>query len=213
MTSKPYMRTLLFSVLCLAAFVGVSVLADSPKSARVSQPAPNFTLTGADGKTHSLADYKGKFVVLEWTNPECPFVKRFYGTDAMQSLQKTETGKGVVWLRINSSAEGHEGYQSASDLASYGKDNHVAATESLLDPTGHVGHLYGARTTPHMFVIDPKGVLVYAGGIDNNATADPSDTPPSSNYVTAALDEAMAGQPVKTPTAKPYGCSVKYASN
>ena len=213
MTSNPYMRTLLFSVLCLAAFVGVSVLADSPKSAHVGQAAPNFTLTGADGKTHSLAEYKGKFVVLEWTNPDCPFVKRFYRTDAMQSLQKAETAKGVTWLRINSSAEGHEGYQSASDLASYEKDNHVAATESLIDPTGHVGHLYGARTTPHMFVINPKGVLVYAGGIDNDPTADPSETPPSSNYVTAALDEAMAGQPVKTPTAKPYGCSVKYASN
>ena len=213
MPSYLHMRTLLFSALCLCAFVGVTVLADSPKSASVGQPAPDFTLTGSDNKPHSLADYKGKFVVLEWTNPQCPFVQRFYGTKAMQSLQKTETAKGVAWVRINSSAEGKEGYQSVTDIAAYNKAHHVAATATLIDPTGQVGHLYGARTTPQMFVINPKGVLIYAGGIDDNATADPSDVPASTNYVTKALDEAKAGQPVKTSTSSPYGCSVKYASN
>jgi AhpC/TSA family len=213
MTSKFYMRTFLFSALCLAAFFGVALLADAPKSASVGHTAPNFTLTGGDGKQHSLADYKGKFIVLEWTNPQCPFVKRFYGTKAMQTLQKKETGNGVVWLRINSSADGKEGFQTASDVSSYEKDEGVASTVTLLDPTGKVGHMYGARTTPHMFVINPKGELIFAGGIDNNPTAEPSDVPPASNNVTAALDEAMAGKPVTTPTAKPYGCSVKYASN
>lgn len=213
MTSKLYMRTFIFSALCLSAFLGLNVLADVSKSATVGQPAPNFTLTGSDGKPHSLDDYKGKFVVLEWTNPDCPFVKRFYGTNAMQELQKKETAKGVIWLRINSSAEDKQGYQSAADLVSYDKEHHVAATASLIDPTGQVGHMYGARTTPQMFVINSKGVLVYAGGIDNNPTADSSDIPSQTNYVTEAINEAMAGEPVKTPTARPYGCSVKYASD
>lgn len=215
MTSHLYMQKILFAALCLGALLSVTVSAQntSSTSATIGQTAPDFTLQGSDGKQHSLADYKGKFIVLEWTNPQCPFVRRFYSSGAMQKLQKTETAKNVVWLRINSSAEGHEGYQSVSDLASYVKDQSVAATASLLDPNGQVGHIFGARTTPHMFVIDPKGVLIYAGGIDNDPTADVSDTPPASNYVTTALDEAMAGKPVSTPTAPPYGCSVKYASN
>ena len=124
-----------------------------------------------------------------------------------------ETAKGVVWLRINSSAQGHEGYQDATTLAAYEKTNHVAATESLLDPDGQVGHAYGARTTPHMFVINPKGELIYAGGIDSKPSPDPADIPSATNYVASALSESMAGQPVKVTTAPPYGCSVKYASN
>jgi len=215
MTSHIYMQKIIFTALCLGAFLGITVSAQntSQKSATVGQPAPNFTLAGGDGKQHSLADYKGKFVVLEWTNPNCPFVHKFYDSDTMQQLQKTETAKGVVWLRINSSAEGKPDYQTPADLAAYEKENHVAATASLIDPSGQVGHLYGARTTPHMFVIDPKGVLIYAGGIDNTPSADPATIATAKNYVTAALDEAMAGEPVTTPTARPYGCSVKYASN
>jgi peroxiredoxin len=204
------MHKILLTTLCLGAFLGLNAIADK---ATVGQPAPNFTLTGADDKPHSLSDYSGKFVVLEWTNPNCPFVHKFYDSGTMQALQKEETGKGVVWLRINSSAAGHEGYQDPAALAAYEKDNHVAATESLLDPDGQVGHLYGARTTPHMFVIDAKGTLVYAGGIDNKPSPDPETIPGATNYVTAALDEARAGQPVATPTARPYGCAVKYASN
>ncbi len=181
-------------------------------SAIVGQPAPNFTLTGADGKPHTLADYKGKFVVLEWTNPNCPFVKKFYNSDTMQGLQQKETAQGVAWLRINSGAPGHDGYQTVPDLASYIAANHVNATESLLDPTGRVGHMYGARNTPQMFVIDPKGILIYAGGIDDHPSPDPADIATAKNYVVAALDQARAGQSVATPTAPPYGCSIKYAS-
>lgn len=215
MTSYHYMRTIIFAALCLGALLSITVSAQNPTStaATVGQSAPDFTLQGADGKTHSLANYQGKYVVLEWTNPQCPFVHKFYDSGTMQKLQKTETAKGVVWLRINSSAKGHEGYQAVGDLASYVTNQHVAATESLLDPDGKVGHTYGARTTPHMFVIDPKGVLIYAGGIDNKPSADPADIETAKNYVTTALDEAMAGKPVATPTARPYGCSVKYASN
>ncbi|HEY0256203.1 MAG TPA: redoxin domain-containing protein, partial [Candidatus Methylacidiphilales bacterium] len=160
-----------------------------------------------------LSDFHGKYIVLEWTNPDCPFVHKFYDSGTMQGLQKKETAKGVVWLRVNSSAPGHEGAQTVADLKSYIKANHVAASESLLDPEGKVGHLYGARTTPDMYVIDPKGMLIYTGGIDNKPSADISDIASATNYVTAALNESMAGKPVATPTAQPYGCSVKYASN
>jgi len=209
------MHKIIFAALCLGALLSITVSAEntSTKLATIGQPAPNFTLQGADGKSHSLSDYKGKFIVLEWTNPECPFVHKFYDSGTMQGLQKTETAKGVIWLRINSSAAGHEGYQSVSDLASYVEDQHVAATASLLDPDGKVGHLFGARTTPHMFVINAKGVLVYAGGIDDTPSPDPATLATATNYVTAALDQAMAGKPVTKPTAAPYGCSVKYASN
>jgi peroxiredoxin len=205
------MHKLILTTLCLGAFLGLNAFASD--KATVGQPAPNFTLTGADDKPHSLSDYKGKFVVLEWTNPNCPFVHKFYDSGTMQALQKQETAKGVVWLRINSAAPGKADYQDPTTLAAYEKENHVAATESLIDPDGQVGHLYGARTTPHMFVIDAKGTLIYAGGIDNKPSPDPADIPTATNYVTAALDEAMAGKPVTTPTSRPYGCSVKYASD
>jgi len=207
------LRPFLLSLLCGSALGLTAFTAQAAPAAIVGKTAPNFTLTGADGKPHSLADYAGKFVVVEWTNPNCPFVKKFYGSDTMQTLQKEETGKGVVWLRINSSAAGHDGFQTPAELASYISDNHVAATESLIDASGKVGHTYGARNTPQMFVIDPKGTLIYAGGIDNKPSADPADIATATNYVKAALDEAMAGKPVTTPTAPPYGCSVKYASN
>jgi peroxiredoxin len=205
------MHKILLTTLCLGAFLGLN--ASAGEKATVGQSAPNFTLTGADNKPHALSDFKGKFVVLEWTNPNCPFVHKFYDSGTMQGLQKQETAKGVIWLRINSSAEGQADYQDPAKLAAYEKENHVAATESLIDPDGRVGHMYGARTTPHMFVIDSKGTLIYAGGIDNHPSHDPADIPTATNYVTAALDEAMAGQPVTTPTSPPYGCSVKYAGN
>jgi peroxiredoxin len=205
------MHKTLLTALCLGAFLGLNLYA--AEKATVGQSAPNFTLTGADDKPHSLSDYKGKFVVLEWTNPDCPFVHKFYDSGTMQSLQKAETAKGVVWLRVNSAAPTSPDYQDVTTLAAYDKDHHVAATESLVDPDGQVGHMYGARTTPHMFVIDPKGTLIYAGGIDNHPSPDPSSLQGATNYVTAALDEAKAGKPVTTPTAQPYGCSVKYAKD
>src|SRR5271156_6915414 len=133
MTSTIYMQKIIFVALCLGALLSVTVLAQNSPSgpATIGQPAPNFTLQGGDGKSHSLADYQGKYVVLEWTNPQCPFVHKFYDSGTMQKLQKEETAKGVIWLRINSGAEGHEGYQSVSDLASYEKEHNVASTESL----------------------------------------------------------------------------------
>ena len=209
------MHKIIFVAICGGALLGMSLMAESsaPSSATVGKPAPDFTLQGGDGKEHSLSEYQGKFVVLEWTNPSCPFVKKFYGSNTMQKLQQDETAKGVIWLRINSGAPGKEGYQTASDISSYDKDNHVAATVSLLDPEGKVGHIYGARNTPTMFVINAKGELVYAGGIDNKPSPNPEDIASAKNYVTTALDETMAGKPVTTPTARPYGCSVKYASN
>jgi peroxiredoxin len=209
------MKQFLFYALCATTLLTLAVAAstDATQSAVVGQPAPNFTLTGGDSKPHSLAHYKGKYIVLEWTNPGCPFVHKFYDSGTMQDLQKKETAKGVVWLRINSGAPGKEGSQTVADIAPYEKANHVAATHTLLDPDGKVGHMYGARNTPQMFVIDPKGVLIYAGGIDDKPSADVADIATAKNYVTAALDESMAGKPVSTPTAKPYGCSVKYAGD
>jgi peroxiredoxin len=180
-------------------------------SALLGQPVPDFSLKGADGKMHALSDYKGKFVVLEWTNPQCPFVHKFYDSGTMQQLQKEETAKGVVWLRINSSAAGHEGAQTPEEAAAYEKSHHVASTETLLDPAGTVGHKFNATNTPQMFVINPDGTLIYAGGIDDKPSPDPADIATAKNYVTAALDEAMAGKPVTTASAPPYGCSVKYA--
>jgi peroxiredoxin len=203
------MHKILLVTLCLT-LLGLNAFAGQ---ASVGQAAPGFTLTGADDKPHSLSDYQGKYVVLEWTNPGCPFVHKFYDSGTMQALQKQWTGKGVVWLRINSSAAGHADYQDPTTLAAYEKDQHVAATESLVDPDGKVGHEYGARTTPHMFVIDPKGTLIYAGGIDNHKSPDPESLQGATNYVSQALSESMAGKPVSTPTAQPYGCGVKYASN
>ena len=208
------MRKILFLAVCVGLLVRMTVSAEDTAStvAKVGAPAPVFALKGADGKKHSLSQYTGKYVVLEWTNPNCPFVHKFYDSGTMQGLQKKETGQGVIWLRINSSAQGKEGYQSVSDAAAYEKDKGVASTATLLDPTGKVGHLYGARTTPNMFVINPEGVLIYAGGIENKPSANVDDIPTATDYVTTALNEAKAGKPVSTPTAPPYGCSVKYAN-
>ena len=209
------MRNFILFAIFGGCFIGLTVSAQNTSStqATIGQPVPDFTLTGGDGKTHSLSDYKGKFVVLEWTNPNCPFVHKFYDSGNMQKFQKEETGKGVVWLRVNSSAPGHDGAQSVADVVAYEKANQVASTETLLDPDGTVGHLFGARNTPTMFVIDPKGTLIYAGGIDDKPSPDPADIASAKNYVTAALDEAMAGKPVSVPSARPYGCSIKYAAN
>jgi peroxiredoxin len=196
-----------------AALAGIFTLgfAHAEDRATLGQAAPNFTLTGADGKTHSLADYRGKFVVLEWTNPTCPFVHKFYDSGAMQKTQADETSKGIVWLRINSTGTGIHGCQTPAEAAQYAEEKHVHATETLLDPTGEVGHLYGATNTPQMFVIDPQGKLIYAGGIDNKPSPDPADIPSATNYVVQALDEAESGQPVATPSAPPYGSAVHYS--
>jgi peroxiredoxin len=174
------------------------------------EPAKNFTLNDTNGKEHSLSEHKGQFVVLEWVNHDCPFVQKHYNSGNMQNLQKEFTGKGVVWFSINSSAPGKQGNYSPEEANNLTKEKGAAPTAVLLDPDGRVGKLYGAQTTPHMFIVNPGGILIYQGAIDDQASVDVNDIPKSQNYVRKALDEAMAGQPVSTAATKSYGCSVKY---
>lgn len=177
---------------------------------KVGTDAPAFTLTDTSGKKHSLADYKGKFVVLEWFNEGCPFVKKHYTSGNMQKLQQEYTGKDVVWLSISSSAEGQQGHMTPENAPKTISEWNMNATKVLLDHDGKVGKLYGAKTTPHMFVIDKQGKLVYQGAIDSKATANKADVADAENYVRVALDNSMAGKPVTNASTKPYGCSVKY---
>ncbi|MCE9614709.1 MAG: thioredoxin family protein [Lentisphaerae bacterium] len=175
-----------------------------------ARPAPAFTLTDIAGKAHSLADYKGKYVVLEWTNPECPFVKKHYGSGNMPRLQQTYTAKGVVWLTVNSSAAGKQGNRDAAAWVTWLAEQHAAPTALLLDPDGTAGHAYDAKTTPHLFVINPEGEIIYEGAIDDRPTWKPEDIDGAKNYVSGALDAAMAGKPVEPALTAAYGCSVKY---
>ena len=179
----------------------------------VGSAAPDFSLADAKGQTHSLSQYKGKYVVLEWFNPECPFVKKHYGSDNMQKLQQEYTGKGVVWLTIDSNAPGTEGNLSPEQAEKITTAWKTKQTALLLDPDGKAGRAYGAKNTPDMIIINPEGKIVYEGAIDSKASPNPADIPTSINYVKAALDESMAGKPVSNPTTKPYGCSVKYKSS
>lgn len=179
-------------------------------AAIVGQRAPSFELRDAEGKSVKLDSYRGKYVVLEWTNFGCPFVGKHYGSGNMQELQKKYTAKGVVWLTICSSAKGKQGYVDGAGAKESMKEHDAAPTRFLLDPKGTVGKAYGAKTTPHMFVIDPKGTLVYNGAIDDKASTNKDDVPTAKNYVAAALDESMAGTKVETSATQPYGCSVKY---
>ena len=199
------------AVMVAALAVGSVSPALAQSGAVVGKPAPEFTLKDGSGQSHALSSLRGKYVVLEWVNFGCPFVNKHYGSGNMQKLQKAYTGKGVVWLSVNSSGQGKQGYYPAAELAGVLKDKGAAATAYLLDTDGKVGHLYGARTTPHMFVIDPKGTLVYAGGIDDKPSTDQADIAGATNYVAAALDQSLAGQKVATAVTKPYGCSVKYS--
>ena len=196
-------RTLAFIVL---AFFAVTALA-----VKVGDAAPDFTGTDSHGQSHKLSDYRGKFVVLEWHNNGCPFTKKHYESGNMQNLQKEWTGKGVVWFTVISSAPGTQGYVTADQENSYMEKMHAVPTAAILDPTGQIGHLYGAKTTPHMFVVNPQGQLIYNGAIDDRATPDQSDINGAKNYVSEALQEAMGGQSVAVASTRPYGCSVKYA--
>lgn len=188
----------------------VSAAEAPPAQASVGKPAPNFSLQDSNDKKHTLSDSSGKVVVLEWTNYDCPFVKKQYSSGSMQKLQKTYTGKGVVWYSICSSAEGRQGNYPPSKINELVKQNNAGPSAYLLDPKGEVGHMYGARATPHMFVINSKGVLVYAGAIDDNPSADIADKPVV-NYVQKALDETLSNKAVSVATSPAYGCSVKYA--
>src|SRR5713101_4241388 len=186
------------------------ILALGALAVRVGEPAPDFTATDSNGKSHRLADYKGKYVVLEWHNQGCPYTRKHYASGNMQRLQKEWTGQGVVWLTVISSAPGTQGYVTAPEENDYVKRMKAVPTAALLDPDGTLGHLYAAKTTPHMYIIDPSGVLIYNGAIDDHPTSDEADIARSKNYVSAALREAMSGKKVSDAATRPYGCSVKY---
>jgi len=174
------------------------------------QPAPDFTVNDAAGKAVKLADQRGKYVVLEWTNPECPFVQKHYVSKNMQGLQKEFTGKDVVWLSVNSTNRDHSEFKSGAQMTQWMKSQGAAQNAVLIDDTGSTGRAYAARTTPHMFVVDREGKIVYAGAIDDKRSANPADAKAAKNYVRAALSESLAGKPVTVAQTQPYGCSVKY---
>ncbi len=201
------MKTKLITAL-FASIVTVAAIASEPPP--VGSAAPQFSAPDTNGKTQSLADYKGKYVVLEWFNPECPFVKKHYGSGNMQKLQQEYTSKGVAWLTIDSNAPGEQGNLTADQAEKIMNGWKTKQTALLLDGDGKVGQMYGAKNTPFMVVIDPDGKIVYEGAIDSKATPNPSDIASSTNYVKVALDETMSGKPVSTPHSRPYGCSVKY---
>jgi peroxiredoxin len=177
---------------------------------KVGEPAPGFTAVDSNGRQQSLASYKGKFVVLEWHNQGCPYTKKHYESGNMQRLQKEWTSKSVVWFTVISSAPGTQGFVTPAQENEYLQKMNAAPTAVLMDPGGTLGHLYGAKTTPHMFIIDRNGTLIYNGAIDDHPTSDQGDIANSRNYVSAALQEAMSGKPVTEAATRPYGCSVKY---
>jgi peroxiredoxin len=172
--------------------------------------APEFKGTDSNGKTETLAQYRGKYVVLEWANQGCPYDQKHYKSGNMERLQKEWTAKGVVWLSVISSAQGEQGYVTPPEENAYLERMHAVPTAAVLDPRGTIGKLYGAKTTPHVFVIDPQGKLVYEGALDDQPTPDPASLKGAHNYLDAALEESMAGKAVTTPVTRPYGCNVKY---
>ena len=193
------------TILCTLAF---AVLSEA--TPKVGRPAPDFTSTDSQGVTHTLGAYRGKIVVLEWTNHQCPFVGKHYGTGNMQALQKYATETNMVWLTVISSAPGEQGYVSSAEANALTAKRQAAPTAVLLDAAGVVGRLYDARTTPHMYIIDAQGTLVYMGGIDDKPSTQPADVQTAKNYVRVALGEVRSAKPVSTPVTRPYGCSVKY---
>jgi len=197
----------------LASFALSVVFAALPAAASAQAPgaaAPAFTLTDTSGRTVQLADYRGKFVVLEWTNPECPFVRKHYTSGNMQELQKQWGARDVVWLAINSTNVAHPEYKTPAQMARWLESQGAAPKAALIDGESATGRAYGARATPHMFVIDRAGVVIYNGAIDDRRTANPADAKVAKNYVRAALTEALDGRPVTVASTSPYGCSVKY---
>ena len=195
----------------LVAWLASTVTAAQTVAA-VGQPAPAFSARDTAGRTVSLADFKGRTVVLEWVNPGCPYVQKHYRSANMQGTQREAASKGVVWLAINSTSSDHHDYLAPAALAEWMKSGNAAASATLMDADGKVGRVYGARTTPHMYVIDAKGTLVYAGAIDSKASASPSDIPGATNHIKVALAETLAGKPVSVAQTRAYGCSVKYSS-
>jgi peroxiredoxin len=200
-------RAVAYVAIALAALVWVLVA----HGVTVGRPAPTFNGKDSQGKAQSLAEYRGKYVVLEWTNRDCPYTKKQYDSGNMQALQREWTAKGVVWLTVLSSAQGEQGYLDAAGENAQLARVRAHPTAAILDPSGEIGKLYGAKTTPHMFVIDSKGKLIYDGAIDDKPTTEVADVKGAKNYVSAALTAAMAGQPIEVAATRPYGCSVKYA--
>jgi len=195
----------------LALAAAVCLPAFAMAAAQPGNPAPDFSETDASGATQSLSDFQGQWVVLEWFNKDCPFVRKHYGTGNMQALQKQYTDKDVTWLSVISSAEGKQGYLEPAEALTEAKSHDMnVSTPILLDTDGSMGRAYGAKTTPHMFIINPEGVVVYAGAIDDNDSARPSTVEGAKNYVAAALDESLSGKPVSMASSRAYGCSVKY---
>ena len=180
-------------------------------AAKIGAAAPDFTASASNGKSYRLSDFRGKFVVLEWHNNGCPYTRKHYESGNMQRLQKEWTGRGVIWFTVISSAPGTQGFVTADQENTYISRMHAEPTAVLLDASGVLGHMYDAKTTPHMIVINPAGNIIYDGAIDDHPTSDQSDIASSKNFVNEALTEAMAGKPVGTPATRPYGCSVKYA--
>lgn len=204
------LRTLAFrALLPFAAALGATVASIASASAPGAQ-APDFAVADAAGKPVKLADYRGKFVVLEWTNPECPFVRKHYDSKNMQGLQALWGAQDVVWLSINSTNRNHGEYKTPAQMSAWMAEKGAAPKAVLLDDTSATGRAYAAKTTPHMFVIDPAGKVVYAGAIDDKRSAREADRKVANNYVRAALAEATAGKPVTLASTTPYGCSVKY---
>ena len=190
-------------VCCLVSSVAYAI--------KPGEMAPDFKGTDSNGKTQTLAQYRGKYVVLEWANRGCPYEQKHYKSGNMESLQKQWTAKGVVWLSVISSAPGEQGYVTPPEENQYLSTMHAAPTAAILDPSGTIGKIYEAKTTPDMFVIDPSGKLIYEGAIDDKPSTDPETLKGARNYVSQALEESMAGKPVTTPVTRSYGCSVKYA--
>lgn len=188
------------------AFVSASAWA----APQLGQPAPDFTAPDLQGKNVKLSDYRGKFVVLEWTNPDCPYVRRHYNSGNMPSLQKELAAKDVVWLTVNSTSQSSSEFKSPDQMAKWMAEKGAAPKVTLIDKESKVGRLYDARTTPHMYVVDPQGKLIYAGAIDDKRWNTEAGTKNANNHVRAALGEAMSGKPVSVASTSPYGCTVKY---
>lgn len=178
----------------------------------VGQPAPDFSLKDTAGKTVKLSDFRGRHVVLEWTNPGCPYVRKHYDSGNMAATWQDAAAKGVVWLSINSTEKASSDYLEPGKLVAWQQERKVRPTATLMDEEGTAGRAYGARTTPHMYIVDPRGRLVYAGGIDSIPSSSKDDIPKAVNYVRQALAEATAGKPISAATTRPYGCSIKYKS-
>ena len=203
-------RNLILPAMVAGVLTSLLFTNSAAAAARVGAKAPAFAASDTEGNQHKLTDYKGKYVVLEWFNHGCPFVQKHYESGNMTALQKKWRDKGVVWLAINSGAKGKQGYEDAQQTNKTAKEKGTAASAILLDTSGEVGKLYGATATPHMFVIDPKGKVIYAGAIDSIASTEKADIAKATNYVDAALQAATAGRPVNVKQSPAYGCGVKY---